>query len=662
MKRYAWSVVLPILILCFASSGANGQSGSPLRTVPPPVMRPLADSGVVYVDSIQGDDGHDGSAGRPLQSVAAALAIVRPGGTVCLRGGTYYDNVYVAVCGKEDAPITIRAYPGERVVIDGGIRDFFQSPDKAWQPAPGGAEGEYQSTATFRNMHQPIGSFGDSMIGLQTYYHVIDLRAERQLIHYDDFSKRREVDYDPIYCGPGMWIDPDAGRIHIRLAHTTVEGIATNYTGETDPRKLPMVIASFGSVPLTVEGARHVIFQDLVIRGAGYDCVKLNLASHVTFDNVVIWAGTYGIRARATQHLRIVNCGVYGNAAPWTFRSDTSKRDYPGKPTRNITRLNTHALLVTDNGREHAVYASPVNDHWDIGYSAWTDAHDGLYLGGINVKFHHNLVENMQDDGIYVSQVYPRHLFARSWPTIHIGQNVFRQVNMPIAHGAGYVSQENESVVYIYRNVFDQRRPLNYGRPTTEKSDVRFWTGLVMADHGSPPWAAMNIYHNTMISGARQRHAHMSTINAPHPDRPRRVFNNIFFHIASMPNYPKIDPEKNVHADANLFWSPGLDEKQQAGFFARFRRSPQYEQSKAVYEPGFGSNALVADPMFVKMEADGTIINDYRLQRDSTAINAGITIPADWPDPLRDADADGPDIGALPLGATMFHVGPRGKE
>ena len=40
------------------------------------------------------------------------------------------------------------------------------------------------------------------------------------------------------------------------------------------------------------------------------------------------------------------------------------------------------------------------------------------------------------------------------------------------------------------------------------------------------------------------------------------------------------------------------------------------------------------------------------------AIDAGVDLPGDWPDPLRTKDAGKPDLGALPLGAEPFPVDP----
>ena len=61
-----------------------------------------------------------------------------------------------------------------------------------------------------------------------------------------------------------------------------------------------------------------------------------------------------------------------------------------------------------------------------------------------------------------------------------------------------------------------------------------------------------------------------------------------------------------------------------------------------------------------KLQDDWIIPNDYRLEPGSPAINVGVAIPEDRPDPLREQCADQPDLGALPYGADHPRVGIRG--
>ncbi len=52
---------------------------------------------------------------------------------------------------------------------------------------------------------------------------------------------------------------------------------------------------------------------------------------------------------------------------------------------------------------------------------------------------------------------------------------------------------------------------------------------------------------------------------------------------------------------------------------------------------------------------------DARLLADSPAVDTGVAVPEDWPDPIRAVDGGAPDIGALPLGAPGWSVGVRGR-
>ena len=57
----------------------------------------------------------------------------------------------------------------------------------------------------------------------------------------------------------------------------------------------------------------------------------------------------------------------------------------------------------------------------------------------------------------------------------------------------------------------------------------------------------------------------------------------------------------------------------------------------------------------------GTNGHRHRELSKSTAINAGQVLPQNWPDPLRDADRDAPDIGAVPHGLAAWVVGVDGR-
>ncbi|GAB2980917.1 right-handed parallel beta-helix repeat-containing protein [Streptomyces pseudoechinosporeus] len=73
------------------------------------------------VVAVNGDDSAPGTLARPLRTIQKAVDKARPGDVIAVRGGTYgmTDNITITTSGTASQPITLEAYPGERVVVDG---------------------------------------------------------------------------------------------------------------------------------------------------------------------------------------------------------------------------------------------------------------------------------------------------------------------------------------------------------------------------------------------------------------------------------------------------------------------------------------------------------------------------------------------------------------
>jgi hypothetical protein len=73
--------------------------------------------------ALGGTSSNDGSAGKPWNlptALSGAGGRIKPGDTVWVRGGTYpTGSLNVTLAGSPSAPVIVRAYPGERAVIDG---------------------------------------------------------------------------------------------------------------------------------------------------------------------------------------------------------------------------------------------------------------------------------------------------------------------------------------------------------------------------------------------------------------------------------------------------------------------------------------------------------------------------------------------------------------
>lgn len=66
-----------------------------------------------------GNDNNPGTIDKPLKTIQASIDRAMAGDTVYVRDGTYVEAVKITRSGTNDNPIVIKAYPGEKPVIDG---------------------------------------------------------------------------------------------------------------------------------------------------------------------------------------------------------------------------------------------------------------------------------------------------------------------------------------------------------------------------------------------------------------------------------------------------------------------------------------------------------------------------------------------------------------
>jgi hypothetical protein len=668
--RFMLGFALPLLAVV---SPAWGQpkyaSHPPMRPLPVATTRPLEKGTTYFVDAGKGDDANDGSQAKPWKTVQHGVKRLTPGSTLYLRGGIYYEKVFLTRSGTAETPITIASYPGELAVIDGGLREFFDAPEKSWQPFKEGAEGEFVSTKTYAHLDDrkaprqflpaaweplwgieeerplALGNFADSMVPLHGYRNATDLRATNEL-SLGDRKKAKEVG---VYCGPGLWFNRDTGRIHIRLAHHQMPGLGDRaYRGATDPRKLPLIVAAgFGDDLLRINGVRHVRIQGIVFRGAtGSAMIHVYGSENIDLDHITVYGGFPGLLLNAVKNVRVTHSAFRGLAAPWSGRSHMK---YYGTASYQIVLQNNQ----------------PGNENIELAWCEFTDDHDFAFFRYVkNLQFHHNFVDNFNDDGLECGPKLRNH-------TIYVYQNrigaclgVFQQHE--IEKDESPIDHDPKAGVFVYRNVFDQRGGVYYTLPAKPEASGAFLRseGHFISDHGGPIFPVMRVYHNTMLRhGPVFRDYFLFGLgNTGLRHSERDVFNNILVQTERVPGLVILGKEvANLREGGNLLWGMKDGPSLKADPFAKFRASALFTASRKHYEPGWTTHDRVADPKFVKLPADETQPADLRLQEGSPAINAGQPIPRDWPDPLRDADKGGPDSGALPHGVEAWGVGVDGR-
>ncbi|MEO8429916.1 MAG: hypothetical protein ABI592_00295 [Acidobacteriota bacterium] len=128
---------LVVLVARAGFSRGAGPDGAPPGSTPPPAVAAAGRAaGPAFFASPEGSPSGDGSIGKPwdLQTALDQPSSVVPGSTIWLRGGTYlrrddrlirshFANFLSRLAGRPGAPIMVRPYRNERVVLSGGNRN-----------------------------------------------------------------------------------------------------------------------------------------------------------------------------------------------------------------------------------------------------------------------------------------------------------------------------------------------------------------------------------------------------------------------------------------------------------------------------------------------------------------------------------------------------------
>lgn len=662
MKRQLLCVVCGVLLAAGsarADSSATYPSHPPMRPLPVASSRPRDAGPAKFVDPRHGADANDGNEVKPWKTLQHAVAKLQPGDTLYLRAGIYDEHVTATASGTPQRPITIRAYPGELAIIDGGLSEFRDRPAESWEPCPGGVAGEFWSTKTYPDLGgkegdtNVLGNFADSMIPLHGYRFRGDLQSDNP--YWNITSK--VGDNGQVYTGPGLYHDVATGRIHVRLAPTALAALKeNNYRGETDPRKLSLIVTGHkGGSALALRGVRHVRLHDLVVRGSREPTLDVFDCHDIELDGLTLYGGSAALRVHDTIGLRMVDTACRGLAAPWTFRGSLKYRAIESK-------------IVAGGGWD------PTGaDSTDIEFARceFTDSVDGVFLGNVRrVSFHHNLLDNVSDDGLFVTAA-TGYDGVTPGGDVQVFQNLFSRCLTTFAFGVGHGRQktiadgkQTGAGVWITRNVFDYRRPVHYHWPSGPDDPLGITSlGRFAGDHGSPAWEPMWIYHNTVLAGDAPRYDYLTDGwgRAAGKGTQRRVFNNIVCQLHGLPGSTLPAAASDFQADGNVLWSVSDGPSFTGDLFKKFRASPEFDRSQEKYPAGWTTHDRFADPKFVAYAGDWQQLVDLRLQSSSPAIDAGVKLDESWPDPLRAVDKGAPDVGAVPLGTTPWRVGVLGR-
>ncbi|WP_326661311.1 right-handed parallel beta-helix repeat-containing protein [Streptomyces canus] len=159
------------------------------------------------VVATNGNDGAPGTLAQPLRTVQRAVDLAKPGDTVAVRAGTYAltDNITIATSGTASQPISLGAYQGERVVIDGEQLAASHTPVGGSIPrAERGAihqEASYWRISDLEIVNGPYGVYCDGCNGnvfarLKTHdnyesgFQLQGASGNNQILNLDSYANR----------------------------------------------------------------------------------------------------------------------------------------------------------------------------------------------------------------------------------------------------------------------------------------------------------------------------------------------------------------------------------------------------------------------------------------------------------------------------------------
>jgi hypothetical protein len=375
--------------------------------------------------------------------------------------------------------------------------------------------------------------------------------------------------------------------------------------------------------------AEHIRVYDLVFRGARKSALNIEHSTNIEVDNVTCFGSDPAVNLQSCHNLKILNSNIRGIASPWSFRSGHKYR-------------GTAAYLLVARGDD-----SP-NREVEIANCELTDSHDGPFVGTIRgLKFHHNLVDNFNDDGVYLTAM-------TLGGDVEIFQNRISRCLHAFAFFGEYPVGKG---VAIYRNVIDLRAPVHYFQPR-DANDERFVKGLpgqrfrfpsaggLCGDHGGPIWEPIHFYQNTVVArDASFRNYYGMGWGGHMKGTERAVRNNIFVQLEGWPGVNGIGASDELQTNTNLHF--GL-------------KGERPKLSSKVTVP---ADDLFKAPRLIGLNNSDSFSSwqkfaNVELAKESPAIDAGGSLPKDWNDPLRAEDGRDADIGALPKGVRMSAVGP----
>lgn len=272
----------------------------------------------VYYVSPSGNDAADGSRQAPWRTLQRGVNALVPGDTLFIQSGVYREQVEIKAGGTADAPITISASPGARVIITGAdrLRDGWkrvEGPDpiyvRDWPHvfAVGSYNGNPLLTHPGDKLHELVG------------------RAEQVI---DRGRLLRQV-LKPSQMAPGAFCaDVDAKKLYIWLADSASPGAVEIEAGTRGTWLVGRPAASFIHIrgitfryaanfaqrgAFAIRGGEGWLVEDCIFERANGPGASFSGTKHIIRRCVFQDNGQIGFGTSRCHDTLVQDCGIYRN-------------------------------------------------------------------------------------------------------------------------------------------------------------------------------------------------------------------------------------------------------------------------------------------------------------------------------------------------------------
>jgi len=512
-----------------------------------------------YYVSPHGNNNAKGNLRHPWKSIQKSINKIKAGDTLMVRGGVY--KIFKPIKIKtpktsKTRPITIKAYPSEKPILDASLYEFSNVPNKAWKIVDA-KHHIYRSKKRFYNIRylSAFLSEAEKNYALVVYKDKAPFFSNNQ--NYPG-SKR-------YYVGPGIYYDRTSHFIYIRMQHSKYQNLLINrlpnlrglkknqdfnFPRITDPRKTKLHIGIITTM-IHIQ-VSHVNISGLTIKNT-YSGVYIN----PNLERIKIRSNNfqpryYGIIVREnSKYINITRNKVDCHIPNWIARSDIKRPRETMPPAKSYHG----AGIELADGKSHNIniFKNTIQNCFDAVHLAQT-FHD--------IHIHHNKFFNIRDDAV--------HMGSASY-NIEIDHNKMIGVYLGVSyHGRDKKESKNVGTTFIHHNIIDTSTPQFLGRADPKNLFPPFMHGFKETGWGSgrpfgshdatnivspDPW---KIYNNTLIAmdgGDRLGFGQCYRHDIFDPKKPHEVYNNIFLMYGD--HYLGRDcrlTDGSTKMDGNLYW------------------------------------------------------------------------------------------------------------